>query len=87
MELRDLVEAPAVSLEDHTLDVADLLLLGLLMGSWGEFERGFGRRIELEAEHGDSVDGAEIRAEATAFRYAHGLISAADFNVRSLSIA
>jgi hypothetical protein len=35
--------------------------------------------VALERDHPDAVSKDEVRREATAFRYAHGLISAADF--------
>jgi hypothetical protein len=82
---------PAVSVEDRRLDVADLLLLGVIIGTWSMFEREVLVGLDLEAAHRGLVGADEVRQRATRFRYAHGLVSAAEFTTwlreRSLSIA
>jgi hypothetical protein len=69
----------AVTVDGESLDVADLILLGVLTGEWPAFEDRVALGLELERAHPDDVPAEEVRREATAFRYAHGLISAADF--------
>jgi hypothetical protein len=69
----------AVTVDGESLDVADLVVLGVLTGDWPEFQDEVARGLGLERAHPDGVGAEEVRAEATAFRYAHGLISAADF--------
>jgi hypothetical protein len=78
--LTEMLGQAALSFRDQTLDVADLVLLGLHGGEWGSFELGVLGLLELEAEHRSLVTAAELRGEATVFRYAHGLVSAADFS-------
>jgi hypothetical protein len=51
----------------------------VLTGDWAAFEREVALGLELERDHPDAVADDDVRREATAFRYAHGLISAADF--------
>jgi len=65
--------------DGESLDVADLIALGVITGEWPAFERAVALGLALERDHPDAVSGDEVRREATAFRYAHGLISAADF--------
>jgi hypothetical protein len=81
----------AVSLGDVRLDVADLILLGLLRGTWQRFEADVRLGLHLERAHPRAVTDDAVRAAATAFRYAHGLISAADFKAwlqaRELTVA
>jgi hypothetical protein len=69
----------AVTVDGESLDVTDLVLLGALRGEWPAFEREVALGLELERAHSDGVATEEVRHEATSFRYAHGLISAADF--------
>lgn len=69
----------AVTVDGESLDAADLILLGVLTGEWPAFERQVGVGLELEAAHPDRVADDEVRRAATAFRYARGLISAAEF--------
>lgn len=69
----------AVTVNGESLDVADLVLLGVLTGEWPAFEDRVALGLELERVHPDEVPAEAVRREATAFRYAHGLISAADF--------
>jgi len=69
----------AVTVDGESLDVADLVALGTLTGEWPAFERAVGLGLALERDHPDAVSADEVRREATAFRYGHGLISAADF--------
>jgi hypothetical protein len=69
----------AVTVDGESLDAVDLVLLGVLTGEWPAFERQVALGLELEAAHPATIGDDEVRREATAFRYAHGLISAADF--------
>jgi hypothetical protein len=69
----------AVTVERASLDGVDLILLGVITGEWPAFERQVALGLELESAHPDAVDADDVRREATAFRYAHDLISAADF--------
>jgi hypothetical protein len=69
----------AVTVDGESLDVADLILLGVLTGEWPAFEHRVGLGLELERANPGGVAEDAVRREATAFRYAHGLISAADF--------
>lgn len=69
----------AVTVDDESLDIADLVLLGILAGDWPAFERQVALGLALERAHPDRVTAEDVRREATTFRYAHGLISAADF--------
>ena len=77
--LAQITRCPAVTVDGQSLDVADLILLGVLTGEWPAFEDRVALGLRLEQTHPDGVDDDQVRAEATAFRYAHGLISAADF--------
>ena len=85
-----LLRRPALRLAAERLDVVDLVLLGLLDGRWAAFEADLRRRLRLEAVARDRVTVAQVRARATAFRYARGLVSAADFTAwlseRSLTL-
>lgn len=78
-------------MDGESLDVADLIGLGVITGEWPVFERAVALGLALERDHPDAVSGDEVRREATAFRYAHGLISAADFRTwleaRELTVA
>jgi hypothetical protein len=69
----------AVTVDRESLDVADLVLLGVLTGEWPAFEDRVALGLELERAYPDAVSAEEVHLEATAFRYAHRLISAADF--------
>ena len=77
-------------MDGESLDVADLIALGVITGEWPAFERAVALGLALERDHPDAVSGDEVRREATAFRYEHGLISAADFRTwleaRALSV-
>jgi hypothetical protein len=79
-----------LSVDNERLDVADLILLGLLRGRWQEFEHDVRVGVALERHRGDAVDDDDVREAATAFRYRHRLVSAADFKAwleeRSLSV-
>ena len=81
----------AVSLGRERLDVADLVLVGLIDGSWPRFERTVNRGLALERDTGTVVSGPDLKARATEFRYAHRLLSAREFTswlaARSLSVA
>jgi hypothetical protein len=82
---------PAVALGDASIDVADLVLLGMLTGSWEEFEQRVERGLALDALELSPIEPEEIRAAATHFRYGHNLVSANDFrewlSARSLRVA
>lgn len=69
----------AVTVDGDTLDVADVILLGVLNGDWPAFERQVELGLALEHAQPEAATKDEVRHEATAFRYAHRLISAADF--------
>jgi hypothetical protein len=69
----------AITVDGEALDVADLVLLGVLTGEWPAFEDRVALGLELERAHPDDVPAEAVHREATAFRYAHGLISAAEF--------
>jgi hypothetical protein len=85
-----ILKSNAVSFEDERLDVADLVLLGLITGAWGRFERDVSRGLALERDGLGNFDAAELKARATAFRYAHRLVSASEFRswlaARSLTV-
>jgi hypothetical protein len=80
----------ALSVGDERLDLADLILLGLLRGTWQDFERDVRLGVGLERDSADAVGGEEVRAAASAFRYRHRLLSGTDFKAwldeRSLSV-
>ena len=70
----------AISLTDATLDVIDLVLLGTLRGDWLELEQHAREGLALSEHPGRAVPGdTDVHAAATAFRYAHDLISAEEF--------
>ncbi|MGO9959497.1 MAG: hypothetical protein ACLP50_26570 [Solirubrobacteraceae bacterium] len=81
----------AVSFGDERLVVADLVLLGLITGTWERFERDVRRGLALELTNGRLFGARERKACATEFRYAHGLLSAHEFTSwlaeRSLTVA
>ena len=85
------LRSPAVALGDASIDVADLVLLGLLNGSWQDLEKRVERGLVLDALELLPIEPEEIRAAATHFRYGHNLVSANDFTewlgVRSLRVA
>lgn len=68
-----------MSLDEEFLDVADLILLGILRGTWQDFEHDVRVGVALERERAEAVDDDDVRKAATAFRYRHRLVSAADF--------
>jgi hypothetical protein len=70
---------PAVTFGDESLDLADLVLLGLHLGSWSEFEANVRRGLALSKLDLDPVPRETIKASATRFRYERGLVSASDF--------
>jgi hypothetical protein len=77
--LADFAREPAVTYDGTVLDVADLVLLGIRDGTWQTFHDGVARGCALAAPGAEASDPGEVRAAATAFRYAHGLISAKEF--------
>lgn len=70
---------PALSFGDEDLDLADLVLCGWLTGAWPRLlaEMATGHARAGDAGAGPLPD--ELKKAATAWRYAHRLISAADF--------
>ena len=75
-----MLPTPAIGFAGRTLAIADLILLGLRSGAWDGFEQGVSRRLALERAHAaNTVSPEQLRSRATAFRYAHGLVSAAEF--------
>lgn len=86
-----ILAAEAVSFGNERLDVADLVLLGLITGAWPRFEREAARGVALERDGAGSVSAAEVTARATQFRYARRLVSASEFTswlaARSLTVA
>ncbi len=74
-----LLQRPAARVQREQVDVCDLVLLGVLTGAWARFCDGVRRGLALAAEDGDAVAAPDVRAAATSFRYARGLVSAAEF--------
>lgn len=74
-----LLQRAAVRVEDERLDVGDLVLLGILTGVWPRFTEDVRRGLALERDAAAPIAAADVRAAATAFRYARGLVSAAEF--------
>jgi hypothetical protein len=81
----------AITVGDERLDVADLVLLGLLRGIWQELDHDVRVGVALERDRAGAVGDDEVRSAATDFRYRHRLVSGADFkawlDARGLSIA
>lgn len=86
-----ILKSGAVSFEDHLLDVADIVLLGVLTGAWAPFERDVRRGLTLQDGLPGAVSAPDLKARATKFRYARRLLSAQEFTAwltaRSLSVA
>ena len=86
-----ILTSDAVSFGDERLDVADLILLGLITGMWPRFEREVSCGLALERDGAGTVSAAELDARATQFRYTRRLLSASEFTswlaVRSLTVA
>jgi len=59
--------------------VCDLVLLGILTGAWTRFTDDVRRGLALAGRPDEAVSSPDVRAAATAFRYARGLVSAAEF--------
>ncbi len=55
------------------------MLLGVLTGAWAGFTDAGRWGLALATDRGHAVSAADVRAAATAFRYARGLVSAAEF--------
>jgi hypothetical protein len=89
--LETILERDAVSFENERLDLADLVLVGVITGVWPRFERDVTRGLVLERDARGAVGAAELRARATEFRYARRLLSASEFSswlaARSLTVA
>ncbi len=79
--LRAMLADPAVRVEREVMDVADLILLGLLGGEWPALEESIMLALDVQAAGACPVSDAEVRARATAFRYGRRLVSAADFSM------
>jgi hypothetical protein len=77
--LDTILRSEAVSLEAQRLDVADLVLLGVITGAWPRFECEVSRGLALERDAGGASGFADLTASATEFRYARGLTSAREF--------
>lgn len=75
----ELLARPAARVEEEQVDVCDLVLLGILTGAWPSFTERVRVGLALAEDAPDAIEAAEVRAAATAFRYAHGLVSAAEF--------
>jgi hypothetical protein len=86
-----ILTSDAVSFGDESLDIADLILLGLIIGAWPRFEREVSCGLALERDGAGIVSAAELKARATQFRYARRLLSASEFTswlaARSLTVA
>ncbi len=74
-----LLGRPAARVQSELVDVCDLVLLGILTGAWERFTDGVRRGLALTGDAPGAVTAADVRAAATTFRYAHGLVSAAEF--------
>jgi len=85
-----ILTADAVSFGGERLDVADLILLGLITLAWPRFEREVSRGLALERDGVETVSPAELKARATQFRYERRLLSASEFTswlaARSLTV-
>jgi hypothetical protein len=89
--LDTILKSDAVRFEDERLDVADLVLLGLITDAWVRFEREVSRGLALQLEAPGAIGARELKARATEFRYQRRLLSASEFgawlSARSLSVA
>jgi hypothetical protein len=89
--LDTILRSDAVSFEARRLDVADLVLLGVITGAWSRFEREVSRGLALEHDAQGTSGAGDLKARATEFRYARRLISASEFTswlaARSLTVA
>jgi hypothetical protein len=79
LQFRERLTMPAATFAATSVDVADLVLLGLLRRTWGAFEEQVELGLALEALDTEPVSADDVRAAATQFRYAHNLVSARDF--------
>jgi hypothetical protein len=81
----------AISFEDVKLDVADLVLVGLITAVWQRLEHDVARGLLLEHAGWGQFGDDELKASATDFRRARGLLSASEFitwlSARSLTVA
>jgi hypothetical protein len=88
--LDTILKSDAVSFEEERLDIADLVLLGLMSNTWARFERDVSRRLALQRSGHDAIGARELKARATEFRYQRRLLSASEFRswlaARSLSV-
>ena len=89
--LPERLTASAAIVGNEAVDVADLVLLGLLRGPWIEFQASVNRGLALESLQLAALSGDELQAAARRFRYEHRLISARELTAwleaRSLSAA
>src|SRR4051794_20150383 len=69
----------AVSVGGDGLDIADLVVLGLHLGSWQRFEDAVRRSLALDAIGRPAPPAEDLHAAATRFRYSLSLVSARDF--------
>ncbi len=88
--LDTILTSDAVSFEEERLDIADLVLLGLISNTWARFERDVSRGLALQRSGHHVIDARELNARATEFRYQRRLLSASEFRswlaARSLSV-
>lgn len=89
--LPERLTARAVIVGNSSVDVADLVLLGLLRGQWIKFQASVDRGLALESLRLAGLSGDELQTAARRFRYEHRLISARELtawlDARSLSAA
>jgi len=89
-EFHEWLGKPAVTFGDASVDVADLVLLGLALGWWAIFEERVERGLVLQSLELDPIAPDEVRLAATEFRYQRGLVSASEFtawlSARSLRV-
>jgi hypothetical protein len=89
--LDTILKSDAVSFEEERLDVADLVLLGLMGNAWARFERDVSRGLALQRSGHVAISPQELKASATEFRYQRRLLSASEFRswlaARSLTVA
>lgn len=76
-DLRSSLTTPALRFGERRFDVGDLILAALAGGTWAPFVEE--TRHGLALERTGQVDSKTLHQAATAFRYRHRLISAADF--------
>lgn len=90
-EFQERLADTAVRFGDSSVDVADLVLLGLQLGWWNDLAERVRRGLALQSMGLEPITSDEVRARATKFRYDRRLVSASDFtawlNERELQVA